>query len=66
MFDDATPVINGKAFVKTEGKWGVILVYGSAEEIVSDIDVFAENTTTSTTTTTTTTTTTFSVDDEVS
>lgn len=66
MFDDATPVINGKAFVKTEGKWGVILVYGSAEEIVSDTDVSAENTTTSTTTTTTTTTTTFSDDDEVS
>lgn len=36
MFDDATPVVNGKAVVKLNGKYGVICVYGNADEPVSD------------------------------
>ncbi len=57
-FDDATPVVDGKAFVKTEGKWGVILVYGTADEIVTDVDTTASTSDTSTSTSTTTSTTT--------
>lgn len=71
MFDDATPVIRGKAFVKYNGKWGVILVYGSSDETMNVTDTTdeddittssstttAENDTTSSTVTSTTTTTT--------
>lgn len=36
IFDDATPVINGKAFVKQNGQYGVIRVYDSADEPVSE------------------------------
>lgn len=35
IFDGATPVVDGKAFVKTEGKWGIILVDGEAEKITA-------------------------------
>lgn len=62
MFDDATPVIKGKAFAKIEGKWGVILVYGTADEVISDIDSLNNNDITSSTTTTTTTSSTTEAD----
>lgn len=55
VFDFATPVIDGKAFVKLEGKYGVILVYGSMEDATSDTYTDSSSTTTTTTTTTSTT-----------
>ena len=74
MFENATPVVDGKAFVKQNGKWGVIKVYndGSASQnttipstVPSDIDgdesltsSTASSTTSSTSTSTSTTTTT--------
>ena len=33
IYDDATPVVDGKAFAKVEGKWGIISVDGSSEHI---------------------------------
>ncbi len=58
MFDDATPVVNGKAFVKTQGKWGVLKVYESDGTVAPEItEPSSENTSTSTSTSTTTTTT---------
>ncbi len=56
MFDSATPVVNGKAYVKTQGKWGVLKVYESDGTVVPQItEPSSENTSTSTSTTTTTT-----------
>ncbi len=61
IYEDATPVINGKAFAKYAGKWGVISVYDAS---VNESSV--ENTTTTTTTATdaTTTTTTSTTEEE--
>lgn len=53
VFDDATPVIHGKAFVKYEGKYGVILVYGTMEEATSATQTEPSSSTTTTTTSTT-------------
>ncbi|MBO5420747.1 MAG: WG repeat-containing protein [Clostridia bacterium] len=53
MFDSATPVVEGKAFVKTQGKWGVIKVF-ETDGTASDITEPSSSTTTTTTTTTTT------------
>lgn len=56
MFDSATPVVNGKAYVKTQGKWGVLKVYESDGTVAPEItEPSSENTSTSTSTTTTTT-----------
>jgi len=33
IYDGATPVVDGKAFVKSEGKWGLISVDGTDEHI---------------------------------
>lgn len=53
MFEDATPVVNGKAVVKYNGKYGVIRVYGASDEPVTDesTDGSSSSATTSTTTT---------------
>ena len=42
IYDGATPVVDGKAFAKVEGKWGIISVDGSNEHI----DVTTTTTTT--------------------
>ena len=57
MFDFATPVIKGKAFVKYEGLYGVIRVYASDDETITENFTEPSSTTTTTTTTTTTLTT---------
>lgn len=61
MFDNATPVVNGKAFVKTQGKWGVIKVYETdglvtPDSTTSDIETSSTTTTTTTSTSTSTST----------
>lgn len=59
MFEDATPVVNGKSFVKHGGKYGVIRVYGNdgnMSDVNSEEDSSVTKTTTSTSTSTTTTT----------
>ncbi len=69
IFDDATPVINGKAFVKQNGKYGVIKVYESADEPVSENKTEEQSSSTSeisTSTTTSTTSTTTTTSDETS
>lgn len=50
VYDGATPVVDGKAFVKQNGKWGVISVYGHNDKS----DGSGTTSTTSTTTTETT------------
>lgn len=47
IYDGATPVVNGMLFVKTDGKWGVLSVDGSAEPV--DVTSSTEGTTESTT-----------------
>ncbi len=49
MFDNATPVIEGKAFVKTQGKWGVIKVM-ETDITASDVTEVPSQLTTTTTT----------------
>lgn len=44
IFDGATPVVDGRAFVKTEGKWGLISVDGATEHI--DVTTTTKKTTT--------------------
>lgn len=71
-FESATPVVGGKAFVKKDGKWGVVKVYDTSDNYedeeptthtsttttTTEKDYTSESTTTSTITTTTTTSTT--------
>lgn len=52
IFDDITPVVNGMAFAKTGGKWGVLKVFDSSEIPVSNNYPTFEQTSTTTTSTT--------------
>lgn len=59
MFDNATPVVDGKAFVKTQGKWGVLKVYETDDFVTqgnTDFNTEVSSTTTTTTTTSSTST----------
>ncbi len=65
VYEDATPVINGMAFAKSGGKWGVILLYGNGEEITSNSDT-TSSTSSSTSSSSSTTESTSSTQDSTS
>ena len=55
IYDDATPCVNGRAYVLYDGKWGIVFL-GEAKTVSDELPSTSRKTTTTTTATTTTTT----------